>query len=242
MKKIFITVAVAFLLTSCFSVKKSATTEIIPLTPAKSIMNNEVDSMSYAFGLNVGNDFAGNLESFPGGKINKELLIKGFSQALRNDTSLWMTESFAQEYFNNYIVAEQNKERAALKEVGENFLNENKSKEGVKVTDSGLQYVVVEMGDGAKPAAESKVRVHYTGKTIDGNIFDSSVERGEPAEFFLNQVIRGWTEGVQLMSVGSKYRFFIPYDLAYGEQGIPQAGIGPFSPLVFDVELLDIIE
>lgn len=123
---------------------------------------------------------------------------------------------------------------------GEQFLSENALKEGVKVTESGLQYEVIKMGKGKKPAATDVVRVHYTGTLIDGTVFDSSVERGEPAEFGLNQVIAGWTEGLQLMPVGSKFRFYIPANLGYGDRQVP--GIPPYSTLIFDVELLSIVK
>lgn len=122
---------------------------------------------------------------------------------------------------------------------GSRFLAENQTKEGIKTTSSGLQYQVLKEADGAKPAASSTVTVHYTGKLIDGTVFDSSVERGEPASFGLSQVIAGWTEGLQLMPKGSKFRFFIPYNLAYGEAGSPPK-IPGYSALIFDVELLKI--
>jgi FKBP-type peptidyl-prolyl cis-trans isomerase FklB len=125
-----------------------------------------------------------------------------------------------------------------VKEDGEKFLTENALKEGVKVTESGLQYEVLKMGKGKKPSATDKVKVHYHGTLIDGTVFDSSVERGEPTSFGLNQVIKGWTEGLQLMPVGSKFRFYIPQELGYGAQ---QAGsIPPYSTLIFEVELLSI--
>ena len=124
------------------------------------------------------------------------------------------------------------------KEKGEQFLAENALKDGVKVTESGLQYEVLKLGKGPKPSATDRVKVHYHGTLIDGTVFDSSVERGEPIVFGLNQVIKGWTEGVQLMPVGSKFRFYIPQELGYGSQ---QAGsIPPFSTLIFEVELLGI--
>lgn len=126
-------------------------------------------------------------------------------------------------------------------EAGKAFLAENGKKEGVKTTASGLQYEVIKEGDGAKPKATDEVTVHYHGTLIDGTVFDSSVERKEPATFPLNGVISGWTEGVQLMATGSKYRFFIPYDLAYGERGAG-ADIKPYSTLIFEVELLKIGE
>ena len=127
------------------------------------------------------------------------------------------------------------------KEQGKKFLDENKGKEGVVTLPSGLQYKVLKAGTGEKPAATDKVKVHYTGKLLNGETFDSSVDRGEPITFPLNQVIKGWTEGVQLMNVGSKYTFWIPSDLAYGDQG---AGgkIEPGSTLTFDVELIEIVK
>ncbi|MBQ0118347.1 MAG: FKBP-type peptidyl-prolyl cis-trans isomerase [Paludibacteraceae bacterium] len=123
---------------------------------------------------------------------------------------------------------------------GEKFLAENALKDGVTVTESGLQYEVITAGKGSKhPTAESTVKVHYEGKLINGTVFDSSYQRGEPIEFPLNGVIKGWTEGVQLMTVGSKYRFYIPYNLGYGERGAGQ-NIPPYATLIFDVELLEI--
>jgi FKBP-type peptidyl-prolyl cis-trans isomerase FklB len=124
-------------------------------------------------------------------------------------------------------------------EAGKKFLEENAKKPGVKTTASGLQYEVLKDGSGAKPTLQSKVKVHYHGTLIDGKVFDSSVNRGEPITFPLNGVIQGWQEGVQLMPVGSKYRFYIPYNLAYGERGAG-ANIPPYSALIFDVELLAI--
>jgi len=123
---------------------------------------------------------------------------------------------------------------------GQVFLDENAKKDGVTVTDSGLQYEVMVDGDGEKPAASSTVRTHYHGMLTDGTVFDSSVDRGEPTEFPVNGVIAGWTEALQLMSVGSKWRLTIPYSLAYGERGAGGA-IGPYATLVFEVELLAII-
>ena len=130
---------------------------------------------------------------------------------------------------------------SADKELGRKFLEENKKAEGVVVLPSGLQYKVQKMGTGEKPLATDRVTVHYTGRLLNGDVFDSSVERGEPVTFALNQVIRGWTEGVQLMPVGSKFTFYIPSDLAYGDQG---AGgkIGPGATLTFEVELLAIVK
>lgn len=123
---------------------------------------------------------------------------------------------------------------------GEKFLAENKTKEGVRTTESGLQYQILVPAEGIKPKATDSVKVHYQGFLLDGTKFDSSVDRGEPIVFPLNQVIPGWTEGVQLMSVGSKYKFFVPYNLGYGEKGAGNGAIPGFATLIFEVELLDI--
>lgn len=224
--------AVALVTVGCSTLKKTTP----PLPP----LQNSVDSMSYSFGINIGTGLSKDLDKIPGGKINKDKLIKGFAEALKGDTTIIDAET-AKTYFTNYIEEQQKIMNEKLKKEGENFLNENKKQQGVQTTPSGLQYIVLKQTDGNKPQATDKVKVHYTGKTMDGKVFDSSVDRGQPTEFLLNQVIPGWTEGVQLMAVGSKYKFFIPYNLAYGERGIPQAGIPPFAPLIFEVELLEIL-
>ena len=126
-------------------------------------------------------------------------------------------------------------------EKGENFLAENGKREGVVTTKSGLQYEIIKKGNGATPTANDKVRVHYHGTLIDGTVFDSSIDRGEPAEFGVSQVIKGWTEALQLMPVGSKWKLYIPYDLAYGDREVSEE-IKPYSTLIFEVELLDIVK
>lgn len=199
-------------------------------------MTNEVDSMSYALGMNVGADFLKNLQGIPGGKSNIDLVIKGFSSTMKGD-STFLTTEFANEYFRNYITKAQNADTEAKKADGEKFLADNMNTEGVNVTPSGLQYKVLVSAEGKKPTAQDTVKVHYVGTLVDGTKFDSSVDRGEPIEFPLGQVIKGWTEGVQLMSVGSKYKFFIPYNLGYGEQGAGGV-IPPYATLIFEVELL----
>ena len=147
----------------------------------------------------------------------------------------------AQKLINDYLSDLEKKAVEAARAAGSKFLEENAQKEGVKVTASGLQYVVEKEGEGAQPTAEDEVTVHYTGRLLDGTVFDSSVNRGEPATFPLNRVIPGWTEGVQLMKEGGKYVFFIPSDLAYGPQGVPGA-IPPHSTLIFEVELIKVIK
>ena len=195
--------------------------------------------MSYALGINVGTDFAKNLKGIPGGKSNIDLIIKGFNTAMKGDSAL-MKPEVATEFFRTYIGKAQAKDVEVKKAAGEKFLAENKTKEGVTTTASGLQYQVLVAKDGPKPAATDTVKVHYTGTLLDGTKFDSSVDRGEPVSFPLNQVIKGWTEGVQLMSVGSKFKFFIPFDLGYGAQAPQGSPIPAYATLIFEVELLDI--
>ncbi len=155
-----------------------------------------------------------------------------------------MTTDAAGQYFNATMELLMKKRMEAQhgsnKKAGEDFLAENAKREGVTTTASGLQYEVITMGKGAKPVETDRVKVHYHGTLIDGTVFDSSVQRGEPAEFGVNQVIRGWVEGLQLMPVGSKFKLYIPQDLAYGAQD--QGTIKPFSALVFEVELLEIVK
>ncbi len=192
-----------------------------------------MDNFSYSVGILIAKSFKEQgIEN-----INVEDFVKGLKDQ-KNGTASMSIEQATQ----NYSVGAQAmsaKKHGVVKEAGEKFLAENKTKPGVVSTESGLQYQIITMGSGAKPNATSKVKVHYHGTLIDGKVFDSSVDRGEPISFPLNGVIAGWTEGVQLMPVGSKFRFFIPYSLAYGERGAG-ADIKPFSALIFEVELLGI--
>ena len=159
---------------------------------------------------------------------------------------LKLDEAEAQVIVQEFFQKQEEKQRATAaemgkkaKEEGEKYLAENAKKEGVVTLPSGLQYLVIKKGNGKRPKATDKVKCHYEGMLVDGTLFDSSVQRGEPATFPLNQVIAGWTEGLQLMTEGSKYRFFIPYTLGYGERGAG-ASIPPFAALVFDVELIEV--
>lgn len=175
-------------------------------------------------------------------KINYDMIKQGMINAIKGQKTN-MTAEQAQEYvqkvMNDRQAVRMMEKYGANKAAGEKFLADNKSKPGIQTTASGLQYEVIKEGTGVKPTASDLVKVHYEGKLTNDTIFDSSFKRGEPTEFYVNQVIKGWTEGLQLMSVGSKYRFFIPQDLAYGaNENNPQ--IPPFSTLVFDVELLEI--
>lgn len=234
MKKISVLVATVIVamsasFTSCDSHKSAS-------------LKTAVDSASYAIGINTGANYRTNLKTLPGGEANIDDLIAGFIQAIKGDSAaMKMTPETAQQYLQTYFVEASAKEAAQNKEAGEKFLAENKTKEGVITTESGLQYKVEKEGTGEKPTAADRVKVHYTGTLLDGTKFDSSVDRGEPAEFGVSQVIRGWTEGLQIMPAGSKYIFWIPSELAYGERGAGQ-DIKPNSVLKFEVELLEVIK
>ncbi|MFM8839700.1 MAG: FKBP-type peptidyl-prolyl cis-trans isomerase [bacterium] len=205
-------------------------------------LKTQKDKASYSIGVSIGKNLKDQKVD-----ITTDILVKGlldaYTGAKTQLTEKEMGDVLTQ--FQQEIMAKAQEEAAKKggenKTKGEKFLADNKNKPGVKSTPSGLQYSVITEGTGPKPTASSTVKVHYTGKLIDGTTFDSSVDRGEPVEFPLNGVIKGWTEGVQLMSKGSKYKFYIPAELAYGERGAGNA-IGPNETLVFEVELLDIVK
>jgi FKBP-type peptidyl-prolyl cis-trans isomerase len=200
---------------------------------------NQVDSVSYLIGKSFGGNIAREMP-----EVNRDLLIQGLLNEINAAESLIMDDGgiTISSYFEKKTaqkVAENAKAFEANKAKGVAFLEENKKNPNVKVTASGLQYEVITMGKGPKPTETSNVKVHYHGTTPEGKVFDSSVDRGEPITFALNQVIPGWIEGLQLMPVGSKFMLYIPQELAYGES--PQGDIiEPFMPLVFEVELLSI--
>ena len=193
-----------------------------------------MEKLSYALGLIIGNNLKGmNIEG---------LLTTEFTRAVEqvlNGEKTEMTEVQAQGLVQEFLREQQEVAGKAAREAGENFLAENAKREGVKVTETGLQYEVLTPALGIKPTPTDTVTCHYEGRLIDGTVFDSSYRRGEPASFPLQGVIRGWTEGLQLMSIGSKFRFVIPFDLAYGAQGAG-GSIPPYAALIFDVELLGI--
>ena len=238
MKKIVFILMASVLVFSTAAAREKKPKKNQPVAVPVQLLTNGVDSMSYALGMNVGADFVKNLAGIPGGKSNIDLLIKGFSEAMKGDSTLLSAE-LATSFFTSYIAKEQAAEVEAKKGAGEKFLAENMTAEGINVTPSGLQYKILVPAEGAKPQVQDTVKVHYEGTLLDGTKFDSSIDRGEPIEFPLNQVIKGWTEGVQLMSIGSKYKFYVPYNLGYGEQGAGGV-IAPYSTLVFEVELLGI--
>lgn len=203
-------------------------------------LKTAADSVSYAIGVSTGAGYRENLKTLPGEEANVDDLIAGFIQAIKGDSSaLRMTPQAAQAYIQTYFMEASARDAEKTKEEGVKFLEENKTKPGVITTPSGLQYKVEKEGTGPKPTADDQVKVHYTGKLIDGTKFESTLDQGEPAVFGVGQVIKGWTEGVQLMPVGSKYTFWIPAELAYGAQGAGR-DIKPNSALVFEIELLGI--
>ena len=201
-----------------------------------------MDKLSYALGLGIGRQLA---QMGAGG-----IVIDDFSAAIKDVViggSLKMTNREAQAIVQDYFARQEEKlsaERAekgkAAREAGEKYLAENAARDGVVVLPSGLQYKVIKEGTGRRPKATDSVKCHYEGTLVDGTVFDSSRRRGEPAAFPLNGVIRGWTEGLQLMQEGAVYRFFIPYNLAYGENGAG-ASIPPYAALVFEVELIEVL-
>lgn len=195
-----------------------------------------MDKISYALGLSIGNNF----QNSGINNLQVEDFVKGLKDVL-SEAQPEISYDEAKQVINDYFMNLQ-KERLELnKKAGEEFLNINKGKAGVVTLPSGLQYQVLKQGEGVKPTASDKVKCHYHGTLINGTVFDSSVQRGEPAVFGVSQVIPGWVEALQLMPVGSKWRLFIPSNLAYGEHGAGDA-IEPNSALVFDVELLDIVK
>ena len=193
-----------------------------------------MDKISYALGLSMGQQ----LLSSGVEKLNYADLAKGIEHVLeKQQPEIAYTE--AQTILNQFFTELEQKIAGQAKDAGEKFLAENAKRPEVKTTPSGLQYEIIEATIGQKPKATDKVKVHYEGTLTDGTVFDSSYKRGEPITFGLKQVIKGWTEGLQLMSIGSKYKLYIPYQLGYGAQGAG-AAIPPYAALIFTVELLGI--
>lgn len=196
-------------------------------------LTNTTDSVSYALGVSIGE----NLKRSGFDDINIAALAKALHDV--KDSSATLTMEQAGSILDGYMQKKQTEKADAAKTAGKTFLAENAKKAGVMTTPSGLQYEVVQEGTGKSPLATDKVKVHYHGTLVDGSVFDSSVDRGEPITFPLNGVIPGWTEGLQLMKEGGKYRFYIPSDLAYGDQAMGNS-IPAGSTLIFDVELLEV--
>ena len=202
-----------------------------------------MDKLSYALGMSMGQNFMHsgikeiNVQDFAAG-------VAAIYEGTKPEMSFTEAKRTVEEFFTKLqeeMDKEAEKAAGENKQIGEAFLAENAKREGIKVTATGLQYEVLESGNGAQPTANDKVEVHYTGKLIDGTVFDSSVERGVPAMFGVTQVIPGWVEALQLMKEGDKWRLYIPSDLAYGPNGAGGV-IGPNATLIFDVELLRVIK
>lgn len=195
-----------------------------------------MDKISYALGLSIGNNF----QNSGINNLQVEDFVKGLNDVLSGAQPA-ISYDEAKQVINEYFMNLQKQKLELNKKAGEEFLAINKEKAGVVTLASGLQYQVLQNGEGVKPTAQDKVKCHYHGTLINGTVFDSSVQRGQPAVFGVSQVIPGWVEALQLMSVGSKWRLFIPAELAYGEQGAGDV-IEPNSTLIFDVELLEIVK
>jgi FKBP-type peptidyl-prolyl cis-trans isomerase len=234
MRKNLIYLPVIFLMIIGMSCQQSGSVKNVKL-------ETEADSAGYAIGILVGTNNKQQVENAPGGAdINLDAMVAAFSAASKGEEGAMTTEE-ADQIIRRFFETAGEKEGQSNLEAGNAFLEENKSREGVNTTASGMQYEVITEGTGPKPSAEDRVRVHYHGTLIDGTVFDSSVDRGEPAVFGVGQVIPGWTEALQLMPVGSKWKIYLPSDLAYGERGAG-ADIGPNTTLIFEVELLEIVE
>lgn len=225
-KTIFIIVLAVSISFACQNVKNSSAE-----------LNTELDSVSYSLGVSI----AENIQRQGLDDVNEAAFAQGVKDFLTDEENVKVEPGIANQLLQAYFTNLREKEIEKNIEDSDAFLEENKNKEGVQVTESGLQYKVIEEGTGPSPQDGDQVRVHYTGKTIDGEVFDSSVERGEPAVFGVGQVIPGWTEALKMMNVGGKWELYIPSDLAYGERGAGDR-IGPNAALIFEVELLDIVE
>jgi FKBP-type peptidyl-prolyl cis-trans isomerase len=198
-------------------------------------MTEDIKAVSYCVGMSI----AGSLMQQDLDGVSPEILAEAIADAFAGKEPLY-TPEMANTIIQNYLQTAGEAKFGQNKEAGEAFLNQNKTKEGIHTTATGLQYEIITEGNGNKPAATDSVTVHYHGTLIDGTVFDSSVMRGEPATFGVHQVIPGWTEALQLMNQGAKFRLYIPQELAYGANPHPGGPIKPYSALIFDVELLEI--
>ena len=198
-------------------------------------LKSETDSANYAIGVLL----YGNIKDLPFDTINIDLIVEGMRKMAASKDTVFGDYPVAEQYVNKIIQSIQQKEAEKSKKEGVDFLAKNAQNPGIKTTASGLQYEVLVEGTGSKPLETDEVTVHYEGTLIDGTVFDSSYERGQPATFGLNRVIKGWTEGVQLMKEGAKYKFYIPYELGYGDRGTG-GSIPGYATLIFVVELVSI--
>lgn len=239
MKKVFLSIFLSGIAVLSYAQTKKPIAKKPVVASAKTAaapfaLKSSLDSASYAFGTSIG----ASLKTTGLSTLNYDVLLKGLKDAFTGG-KLILDKQQAQECISNILTnANKSKFTSQIAE-GKNFLEQNKKRAGVQTTASGLQYEVLTAGTGAKPLATDSVLVNYKGTLLDGKQFDSSYDRGEPINFTLNQVIKGWTEGVQLMPAGSKYKFYVPYDLAYGERGYGP-DIPPYSTLIFEIELLKV--
>jgi len=234
MKKLFVSVLMLLSIYSFAQTKKKTVPAKI-VQPAAALKSAE-DSLSYAIGLSV----AGFYKEQGVQNVNANIVARAITDVLKTGKPL-MNDQQANSCIINFVQKAKAEKAEPNKKAGEAFLAENKTKPGVVTLPSGLQYIVLKEGTGAKPVATDKVKCHYKGTLIDGTVFDSSIDRGQPIEFAVTGVIPGWTEALQLMAVGSKWKLFIPSNLGYGDQGAG-AAIKPGSTLIFEVELLDIVK
>ncbi len=197
-------------------------------------IKDEVDSVSYSLGVNIGENIK---SQFP--DIDMKNFESGIRDVIIEKKQPKIEGADAQKVIQDYFTKQQAKAGELKIKEGENFLAENAKRNEVKTLESGLQYEIITVAEGPKPTLNDQVTTHYHGTLLDGTVFDSSVDRGQPATFPVSGVIKGWTEALQLMSVGAKWRLYVPYNLAYGEKGV-SAQIGPYTTLIFDVELLKI--
>ncbi|MBL4608516.1 MAG: FKBP-type peptidyl-prolyl cis-trans isomerase [Pseudomonadales bacterium] len=205
-------------------------------------MSEKFTTVEQRVSYGIGQQMGGQLSTAPFEGFEIEAVLEGITDSLNNQPSQVeeaLLESAFQE-INAKLKVEETQNAGEKAAIGEAFLAENSQRDEVTVTESGMQYEVITVGDGERPSASSTVRTHYHGTLVDGTVFDSSYDRGQPAEFPVDGVIAGWTEALQMMPVGSKWRLYLPYTLAYGEKGAG-GSIGPYAALVFDVELLDIV-
>ena len=216
-----------FILTSCNNTTNNS---------GSAELNNEIDSVSYSLGISIAN----NMKKSNLTEINSEVLMAAFDDVMEGKETK-IDQKQTQMIIRGYMKNKRQREQKSNLKESNDFLAENKEKEGVKTTESGLQYKVIEEGSGKSPTAEDSVKVDYHGTLIDGTVFDSSVERGEPAVFQVNKIIKGWQEALKMMKVGGKWKLFIPPELGYGKKGAGQK-IGPNEALIFEVELHEIVK
>ena len=225
-------------ITSCnlFAQSKKKSAKSAPASSTIAKLSNQTDSLSYSIGIMVASFYKQQGIT----TINDTLVNKAIKDKMSGDSTL-LTEQQCNQVLMGFIEKAKADKAAAAKKQGEAFLSSNKTKPGVVTTASGLQYLVLKEGTGPKPTISDKVKCDYEGRLIDGTIFDSSIKQGKPIEFTVNGVIAGWTEALQLMNTGSKYRLFIPSNLAYGDQQMG-SDIKPGSTLIFDVDLIEIVK